>query len=561
MKKLVYLSLTVVFSMTLAGCTFGTPANSVDKDNNPAIAQLIDTPSTPGGEVDPDNVDPDNVDPDNEKIDGIVNNDSNFVCVDGKVYFRQYSEGACLSPFAPSESLGHNMYGSNYIMVMDEGDPSSLAILSSGDQGSGPLYYRDGALYSYEYYYDDEFNAISDVYKVDVNTGAKTIIGTGYIKAFDKDSNSFVSCEYNPDDKRDYFWMYSDDKQENMFSLPADKYYASVIGINKDSMFLYVYDLSYDCHTIYQYDYKTDILSTVCDIPTGLTYEDLLIDFGEAKNGEITDDKVSFDLFFVTGAADYIDYAFHVESEYYHNATADTLNPAFTASVTQFEPDVQRLYGVSPELPSEIAYMFEFDQAENQGFTKNVQYFDEINGNYYVVTCDAHETPSWNKTEVDNYSLLSTYYYFVPAGASRPEELIYAPYYDSTVTARIWFDASGNGDPEKIYYNLVAINGVETAPDYDSYLYEADLLPTLVYEHPDEEDFSFENFLSDGIDEWFDDVSEYSKDLYWTKAPKKDASGCYEVPNSDKPFYQYYYVHIGFDPDGKVCYIRPVIFD
>jgi hypothetical protein len=146
---------------------------------------------------------------------------------------------------------------------------------------------------------------------------------------------------------------------------------------------------------------------------------------------------------------------------------------------------------------------------------------------------------------------------YAPAGTNgKITDLEYGEY-APTVCAFAQFVGKPGEKAATCFYQMASINGPEAPIEYSN-SYKAEI----------SEDCVFETLASEDLEDWkivdFAGFTEEMKDndaIYIDSLPNKaEFDDSFELEN-DLNFENSFCCHLGFDKDGKINYIRPVIMD
>ena len=209
---------------------------------------------------------------------------------------------------------------------------------------------------------------------------------------------------------------------------------------------------------------------------------------------------------------------------------------------------------------------------EGEAFITSIWKCQNLERGTFFIVADSVRDPMGDIGWRYSYKLMNLHYFFLDKGSSSPVLLkdLFNPAGTDGIISEVNFDkvaptiyafARFVGKPgeksTKCLYQMAEINGPEAPIDYSN-VYSADI----------SSDCLFETLASENLDDWeikdFDGFTADMKEnaaIYIDSLPEKDMfSDSYEIDN-DFNFENSFCCHLGFDKDGKINYIRPVIMD
>ncbi|MCR5847571.1 MAG: hypothetical protein K6G75_05570 [Lachnospiraceae bacterium] len=552
----------------LIGCN--PTVNISDKDQNPGLAVIdntdTDKPSDPGSETDPGTDTPSGNDTDsdngkeNDEI-SVVNNGSNFIAVGDTVYFRKMTENGLVG----FSSVGRIMYPdtgyvSNEICCININEPDKIETILPEDYGEGDLYYYDGYIYSSKEYSENN-TYVSEVYRFSLSDKKIETLCNGVIRDCSEDGRYLVALDFKQVDGV-YRRIYTILKEGE----PVGEYIAGkggdiseYIAVTDESLYLLEKEYSEKESSIVRYDFETDKYTVIAKIPYKETDDPdfYMYTYPLTREGEIKDDVLTFLLHYCEDSGEWVAATDRVTL----NISKDSQDSLKTEFV-----DEEKYYSLAfPETPESYKKYTETDVSEHCGFLKQVVAAEEINGTEFILVADCHEVPVWDMYEDVSYRILNLHYLIVPKGSSEAKEFYCSvPNNDRDMYARIFMIGEKGSTPKEFLYQMVMINGVESAPDFDEYSYVAEISDDFIYEHVPENGDIYDDFEKDDLAYFVKSINESGNidKLYLSKLPDATSWGKLSVPNdgTQNPWSNLY-VHISFDENGKICYMRPVIFD
>ena len=209
---------------------------------------------------------------------------------------------------------------------------------------------------------------------------------------------------------------------------------------------------------------------------------------------------------------------------------------------------------------------------EGESFITSIWKCQNLERGTFFIVADSVRDPMGDIGWRYSYYLLNLHYYFLESGSASP--VLLKDMYQPGGTVGMISEISHTDTPPSIYafarfvgkpgeksskclYQMAEINGPEAPIDYSN-VYSADI----------SDDCLFETLASENLDDWeikdFDGFTADMKEnaaIYIDSLPEKDMfSDSYEIDN-DFNFENSFCCHLGFDKDGKINYIRPVIMD
>ena len=149
-------------------------------------------------------------------------------------------------------------------------------------------------------------------------------------------------------------------------------------------------------------------------------------------------------------------------------------------------------------------------------------------------------------------------YLFYPEGSKTAVKLGEVAADEGAITAYVWLVGKAGEESAKILYQMAEFYGPETETIEDQYLFGAELSPDLVYEFPEGGDI-YDDWVKGNIQDFYKEIKSYRK-AYTAQLPELDSYQGYQFPKNLKGNWQLVF-HLGFDEDGRVNYICPVVMD
>ena len=564
----VSLALTLSLSLMLGGCNIlQNPGNN--------------TPETPSGstvtsEV-PDIENPsESLNSDWEKPSEIAEEEltaqcGSFVQYDGKILFRMYNDSSVdgIGLFGKFSEMGYP-YLPNALYTFDPANPAGKAEYLCDDMGCDDLYLVGDTLYSMAANQDTSWR----VTKRKLPDGDAVDICNGMMIGFSPDGKTFITGDYSGDylDTGDgsapdaYYTVRktSDDTNGIGLFFHGDSNYGDFIGMDDKHAFFASYLADGGDYILYQFDY-----SGTCTALAKIDFDDT---FSAAFEGKpvIQDDKISFTANSYEGTGGFYGGTAYIEVPV-DPTDSGSADPLYEAKIEYYHPEDPNETPENKKVPEAISD-YEIPYASNgSGFARVLQYFDELPEGYFFVMNDCHRDPQEDIGWREAYSYLNSRYFFMPQDSDDPIEIAasYAPagtvngimdidYRDMAPTLDVFaqFVGKPGEKPEGLLYETAVISGPEAPVEYSGFYCYAEFSDDLKYEHPVNGDIY--EFTIDGMDEL---VKDYNvKEIYISSLPKMEEYLGYEVKGGFN-FTNSCSIHIAFDEDGKINYIRPVIWD
>lgn len=500
------------------------------------------------------------------------------VYYDGQVLFRNYSSqalgyGAIWGKFQRNSTV----YVPGSLCTFDSKAPEKGITTICEDSGNGCLYLKDGNILYSQKVTDSSSESVetSHVYKKELPDGRDEEICPGEIQGFSPDGEHFVVYSYTLDPYRMHYFIYEtgDIDAETAHYEPADG--ATFLAMDKDNAY-FLEKKTDNVHTIVQVSNKGNIYRLgECDFSELAEYGISNPEFSgnvSTENGEL---RAQFDFYEGTG------HFYYASAKVSVPICRDTDTEAgefvlYDASVedVHFEEDPQSVF------PDEIKdRMYEYpDPDSGKGVANVIQHYEEMDEGIYFTEAQSHRDSFEDVGWREYYCLLNYYYYFLPKGKKEPVLLhtMFDPlgkkgtldkyeYYEiqPTLYAYAGFYEDKDGKLVGAYYEEIYTGGPET-PIEESNLYNmAEFSDEFYYEHL-KDDYSLEDFVVGNLDEFSDYIHSWiPQNSVPVRPAQYDENGNlkYEPELSIKDGDSVYMCHLGFDKDGKIYYIRPVIMD
>ena len=572
MNKKLFSAVSVLLTASLlTGCTLDLTEVEKNENNPQAVLSNSTDPDSDNnngsenGDNNPENNPDINTDI-NTDIDfsGTSNNGGNFIGIDGKVYFRQYGDYALedVAYYKYFINYGLGGYGSS-ICCFDPADPSDISVVSVDDNGQGKLYYNDGFIYSQRYEWNNG-TAYPYIYRTDISNGEWENCGRGRILGTSEDGSMLVSSEYDQNIPATSFLIYdlnNIDMDDANYTFTHDGSNMTFIGVDEDALYYLLLDFETNDASVYEYDYKTGD-NYLLDYITPPDNIDEYLTFAICLDPSIEDDVLNFNLCYCVGIEDYIQVAYNVSVPVVKKQGESFDGPASTA---EYEENLS-LSGSSAEFHInyyESLAEYEVLSTKEHGFARGIQNVDNVYGTDYFIIANCFYAPMWNQGQMGTYELLSLDYYYLDEN-SCPCLFNEDNPTDRDLMVKAWYIGDKKSGPVQLLFQYADINGPEGPFETDNTLYAFDFT---------EEDFVFEHIPEGGdiYDDYETDGMEYLKEYlnndifnpYLDSLPAPDDEFNFVCPDEPDSYEDgtYCFLHIKLDRDGRVNYIRYVVFD
>lgn len=538
-KKLAAL-LAITAMVAFGGCQYG---NNIERQSG--VTQGTATAETPvseeAGEMGL------------QEQEKIVNNGGFFVKVDDKIYYRVFGENSfntevVSATFFLNGAEGHE---SNTIMCVAASDPAGEAqTVIENDSGYGPLYICGDYLYSG--HVNEQYE--ETVYRTSLKTNEVEKIGDGFILG--ASPNGKILCVESYDFSNDFtvsVSFYEDGKQilsRNVASLAISSYF---LGMDDQNAYFYLYDYTDGTSAITQLNRDGKFLVLAQLEPF---YNDYSIGH-QIADARVENDKISFTLKLLQS------YVTDIREIVVPICTdpANTSDERILFEATVSENLYNEEYSGFGDYPEAIARLNRSDE-ETNGTVRAIQKVEEVDGKYYVIVANAvmngrYDAEGWSNS-LRLYHLLNLEYYYYSETDGLNLIGTY-PCLDGRVKARAWLVGEDGKRVDSLLYQICEMDGMETEQASDLYFYNAEISEDVVYEHPEGDDPNGDR-IEDVFDAFVDKLQGASPSPYILTVPEKNDYYGYDAPGNDD-IDNYLLVHIGFDSEGRVNYIRPVTVD
>ena len=489
----------------------------------------------------------------------------NAVIYDNQLLFRYYPDPSVdRTGLFGDFSTALYPYEGNELYTYDLTDPNAEAEFLTRDNGYGDFYLVGNTLYSQAYKED----YISYVYKRNLPDGKEERIANGQIVAFAPDGKSFLITDFTSSG-RQFFVYDTETATEKYKCVHANEDSLRFVGMSDDYTFFMKSSNSSE-------EYKEEIEYSICQYANDGTSTNLGTFSVDAVNDIVVDPDflfddqeqiISFTLHYYQGSGHFY-YESASVSVPFDKDNTPTTEPVYETDVSTFTRESDPSYELEDSLSH---YVGEFPN--ESGFRQFVQSNACVTsaGTFFVIA-DAHRNSINDIGWRYSYDLLNMHYYFeTNDGTLLPLKDMYQPggslgtlddlphYYDAapTITALVSVIGTPNGEIEGLFYQVIEVQGVEADSIDYSLFYSAEFSDEFHFEVCSDEsiyDWSIENFET-----WKESVSQYP-DHFISSVPNPVSADGYEV-NDNLSFEKSFCYHLGFDENGKINYIRPVVFD
>ncbi|MCR5458732.1 MAG: hypothetical protein K6F51_02430 [Acetatifactor sp.] len=485
----------------------------------------------------------------------VLNNGGNFVSVDGKVYYREYGQyslpGSAIG--GAFTDCGENYGGAILRYVEGDGEPKTLA---EYDEGFGPLYYHDGYLYSQMKVNYSE----SAVYRTNVKDGKPEIVCDGYLLGGSADGRYLVVQEYQEDKA---VFKILDAGTISKAKYAAQTGYSSYVASREDKAF-FVWHESNEEQWLMQLDIQGNLV-TLAKLP--VFYEGSL-DYGEVHYFQAEKDMLTFAWELYGGTGHFLSESWLVKvplcnspegvdpKQPLYEAKAEPMNLFGDGADDSYVTAYKNVFG-SDDVKEAMIGSIEKPVSDGKGTAVIVQTMERVGDDYYAIVATAHRDPMEDIGWRWSYRMLSLEYRHY-CGTAAPEVLARICPEEGPVTAYLWPVGASGSEAKQAVYKMATFMGPEVEPEIDQYLYGAEFSESLVYEFPEDGDI-YDDWKRGDINDFYHEIKKY-KNSYLSKLPEVDPYQGYVVPKSLK-ISEAMAFHLGFDEEGKINYVRPVVMD
>lgn len=482
----------------------------------------------------------------------VKNNGSFFVQIDDKIYYRGFGESAFNANILGNTNFmnGSCAYNTNTIYAVSAADPFGEAKpVIEKDNGYGPLYVDGQYIYSCQT--DENFN--ESVYRVSLKTQKVEKVCDGTILGASPDGKTICveKTDMSTANLKVTTHLYRNGKEITMRDMTFPTIGVHYIGMNNNSAFFYLYDMEDATSAIVQLteDGKYFVLS---EIPT-FGADEL---FNPVVADSTVDDKaLKIKLELRAGSGHFLYEVREIEVPVCTDFNASETDILYEATVS--ENLYNEEYFEEQDYPDAIAELeTKLDELPDSGFYRTLQKVEEIDGKYYAIVANSVsnslEAIGWR----ESYDLLNVEYYCY-SEIEGAKKILDCPCLDGTVTMQTWVVGEKGKKANALVYRRCNIESIESEPKLAEFFYTAKLAEDLVYEHPANGDINGD-WTKDGVDAFLKDTAGAADGEFLASAPDRDEMGGLKMPGDGKS--QLYY-HVGFNDEGEINYIRPVVFD
>lgn len=484
-----------------------------------------------------------------------MNNGGNFVSVEGKVYYREYGPYSLVGSAVGGNftDCGENYGGASIRYLEKDGEPRTLA---ENDKGYGPLYYHDGWLYS-------QMNADyvePAVYRINLKDGTTEMVCNGYLRGGSADGRYLAVEEYQ-DGKRSLKILDGGVPGKSSYTTEDGYYY--YVASYEDKVFMTLSE-SYEDQWLLQFDYQGNLV-TLAKLPA--FYEGATA-YGDANHFKMENGEVTFAWELYEGTGHFLNESYLVKvpicnspegvdpKQPLYEARAEAMNLFGDDADDSYVTAYKNVFG-SDDAKETLIQSMETYPSDGKGTAVIVQTMERVGEDYYAIVATAHRDPMEDIGWRWSYRMLSLEY-LQYHGTAAPKVLAKVCPDEGLVTAYLWLIGVGGSKSKQAVYEMATFMGPEVEPEIDQHLFGAELSENLVYEFPEEGDI-YGDWKRGDLNDFYNEIRQYKKN-YLSKMPELDAYQDYVIPNSLKvsgvmPF------HLGFDEDGKINYVRPVVMD
>lgn len=485
----------------------------------------------------------------------VLNNGGNFVSVDGKVYYREYGQYS-ISGIAIGGAFleqRENYGGAVLRYVEGDGEPETLA---EYDEGYGPLYYHDGWLYSQM---NVNYNEAA-VYRINVKDGESEIVCEGYLLGGSADGRYLAVKEYQDDQA---IFRILDAGIPGKSRYIAETGYSSYVASHKDKAF-FVWHESNEEQWLMQLDALGNLV-TLAKLP--IFYEGSM-DYGEVNYFKVEDDVLTFSWELYGGTGHFLAESWLVKvplcnspegvnpKQPLYEAKAEQMNLFGDGTDDSYVTAYKNVFG-SDDAKEALIKSMERQVSDGKGTAVIVQTMERVGEDYYAIVATAHRDPMEDIGWRWVYRMLNLEYRRYH-GTAAPEVLARVCPDEGPVTAYLWLIGASGSKSKQAVYKMATFMGPEVQPEIDQYLFGAELSENLVYEFPEDGDI-YGDWKRGDVNDLYQEIKNF-KNSYLGKMPELDDYQGYVAPNSLK-LTGVMAFHLGFDDDGKINYVRPVVMD
>ncbi|MBO4310533.1 MAG: hypothetical protein J5856_05650 [Lachnospiraceae bacterium] len=573
-KKIIASLLISVTTIALFACTGKDPfSNNGLPDPDPISGKV--TTSDPVADPDPEPVTV------TEEVSAVLSGSA--VNYKDSILFREYYPFAVSSTGLFAEfSTNNRSYGKGSICSFDPSNPKSTFETICEDNGFGDLYLINGKdLYSQRVADTADYTqTYYAVYKIDLENKKEEELCFGTILGFSPDGKYIAVCDYTYDPYAIHYYVYD---TANMNEPAADYTTAENIiflGMDNQSMFFMNAQSEFCDYYVYQIGFDNSLycladcnFAALGDDYTFTTYPEYF------DSISISDDGISFTVDFYEGTGHFYYTSFDISVSKAQNASPSE-KPLYEATMIDSTKDDDP----NLSMPSSLSRFETFPGLDiSRGFARTVLDYAVLDEGIFFTMADSHRNTFEDIGWREAYMFINLDYCFLPAGKN--DYVILDSMYDllgergnlsnyeydevpNTLYVYAGFFYNENKELVGVYYEPIQVSGPEGPIDESGYYYVAEFADNFHYEYPDwSKDFIDDDFfIVVGMDEFKDEVYSWQDDEYRAsclRAAEYDYEGYLVFGPDDYTFEQYrsYMFHLGFDSEGKVYYIRPVIME
>ena len=485
------------------------------------------------------------------------NNGGFYVGVEDRVYYREFGPYSMRTVALYGDFLLNENFGGAQIKYLEPG-MTQPAVLCENDDGYGDLYYYDGYLYSAR----EEVYGEPSIYRINVSNGQSEKVADGYLAGGSANGRYIAVTRYVSDKM---YLSILDGGKESASSYSPAMGYVDYVGQDGDKAFFTLTVGDENDVFLMQYDYAGN-LANLAKLPSS---ENSYMAVSEIHNLVIENGSLKFTWEFYEGTGHFLSDAYEVAiPECASPAGADSTTPMYEATVRQISIwDDSTEGGYSQEyLQAQIkdSQISEIEESltkwlsDGCGTAVIPQRVERVNGGIYCVVALAHryafEDIGWREA----YIRTKMQYLYYPEGSKTPVMLGEDAEREDAVTAYVWLVGKAGQESTQLLYQLAEFYGPEVETIEDQYLFGAELSPDLVYEFPEGGDI-YDDWVKGNIQDFYKSIKG-NKKAYTAKLPELDSYQGYQFPASLKGNWGTAF-HLGFDEEGRVNYIRPVVMD
>ena len=565
MKKSSFLFGALLLAVCFTGCTLSqTPATSEPKE--PVVLDIpgTDKPSNDENKTDLSALEDGWSVPDAGEYsasEGVLRK-GNAVMYNGLILYRVYGVAA-ISTFGANGEFTFNdfPYDGSALYTFDPDKPDTAPKQICEDNGYGTLYLKGDDLYSSQ---AGDWGSEDIVYTRSLVNGKTSEICKGRLEDFAPGGEYFVTSFYESDTGYDltYSVRSVSDPANPVYEVAAahtaadgNVHFYHFLGMDDEHTYFALDVEDYEEYLLMQFNLDGSY-SVLADLPFEDGSNPVFQDYFTR-----IDDKIEFSVYFYDGESGYYSggQVISVPVAGKDQAVDGEMPPSVV--MTLFEPERADLGGETDptSLDYKLLRLYTKPVPENgHGFASFVQYYETFpQGRFYALS-EAHRYPFGDFGMYSWYKHLQTRYMFLPEGFDTPIELnVTEEKNTSTVSAFVKFVGTAGDTPVGALYEIMEITSVEEPPTTDGHFYGAEFAPDFVYEYNSPDDpFSFTA----------GDMTNLTKDMagngyaFTSTYPSLSGKEGYEV-SADYRIDTAVMMNIGFDNEGRICYMRPVVID